>query len=225
MSVKLPPSTTPSALGQVALDAVPRRHPRPRPGGLEPALVAGQVLQLADAQEHQRPAVLLRAPEGGHEGSPGALDALARSLGRDVEQVSDLSVREPGLEAQQQHEPLVGRESTQRLLGREVLVGVGATLVGALGKGGQVDEPSAAQFVDGQVGRGAVQPGGQPVGRQLTRRAAPRAQECLLTEVLGRLARPDHALQPAGEPAAVLLEDGVDAHAHRDERPAADRTP
>jgi hypothetical protein len=31
-------------------------------------------------------------------------------------------------------------------------------------------------------------------------------------------------LQPAREPVAVLLEDGIDAHAHQDERPATDRT-
>ncbi len=86
----------------------------PRACLLKPADV-GRRLHVTDDHKHERRGVRARGTVGIEERSPRPAHALARRLLGAVEQLCDLRVREPGLEAQQQHEPLVRAQPGERL--------------------------------------------------------------------------------------------------------------
>ena len=107
-------------------------------------------------------------------------------------------MRQPRLETQQDEQPLVRRGPTEGVLDRERLGAVGREcLRRRFLQRVVLAQPSPAQLVEREVGGGAVQPRGALLAREVGRGAASDAQERLLGEVLGCLARADHALDPA----------------------------
>jgi hypothetical protein len=187
---------------------------RPHAGArlLEPRLVGRRVLVAEEQQDGRAVLVGPGAPVGVEERLPRAGDALTRRVLGQVEQLPDLAQRQPGLEAQQEHEALVRAQLGQRAAQQRVAVGRVGCRRGLVGQRPLVAAPAAAQLVEREVGGGAVQP--RPHDRRLgtPRPTPPGAHERLLAQVLRRRVVADHARQAPRDRSGLLVDDRVEVH-------------
>ncbi len=108
------------------------REAHARARALEPAAV-GAWLLATEEDEHGRAGVALELAAGDEQALPRPGHALARGLLRDAEPLAELAQGEPGLEAQEQGEALVGGEGRERLLETEWIAHAGAGRSGSRG--------------------------------------------------------------------------------------------
>ena len=202
MSRKLAPSSSASAVGELAVEAVVVDAAHAPAGALDPR-AERRVVVLAADEEHGAARRRARPAQGRGERPARALDALARRLLADVEQRTELAVAEarprsaaaaPGARAASATPSPPARAGARPASGsaRPALL---------------VERPrawrsrrrrssSSARFdAVGAASRGA----GSGVASR--RRLAPRPHEGLLAEVGGRLAVADDALQAAASAA------------------------
>jgi hypothetical protein len=102
-------------------------------------------------------------------------DALARRLFGDREQIPKLAERQPGVEAEQEDEPVVRRELGQRLARGAVVGPVDRRGVDRLENGERL-AGAPPQLVDGEVRGGPVQPRAQDGRAPRAARAATRGR-------------------------------------------------
>ncbi len=215
----------PVGAGHVEADRLAVDDADARAGPLEPGDVARRLLVAHEQQDRRARIVGAQPGERDGERVPRAGDALARRILGDVEHVAELAQRQTRLVAQEQDQALVRGQRRQRLA-RIVLDVVARRR--HVGEGDLVAPAPAAQLVEREVGRGAVQPGAQGRRRHVAGRRAPGACQRLLAEVLRGLRVAHHARRPPRERADLLGEDGLEGdgrhRTRRDVRARQDRT-